>query len=164
MDRSEVHAPNLFEEAHILLDEVGGLLRRNYPKSCGLVYQEGSYFRECPVDLGHLRVGLSPEMRVIESECSICRLDPEECDHIPGEVYGEEECLSIITKWEFEAVALVANPRWQITRFTSLGVGTAQELTAALGVEFRPGTRLTCNRCLTSCGGLNRHFEGATHG
>ncbi|MGW7195832.1 hypothetical protein [Streptomyces chryseus] len=116
------------------------------------------------MDLAHLRVGLSPEIRVLESECSICNLDPEECDHLPGEMYGGRECMSVITKAEVTAVAIVANPRQLITRFNSISAGTTAELSAALGPKFHPGVQLNCSRCLSGCSGLNRDLAGANHG
>lgn len=164
MDRSEFRDPALFEAAHELVDEVGTLLRRHYSESCILPYRDGTYYRECPVDLAHLRVGLSPEIRVLESECSICNLDPEECDHLPGEMYGGRECMSVITKAEVTAVAIVANPRQLVTRFNSISAGTTAELSAALGPKFRPGVQLNCGRCLSGCSGLNRDLAGANHG
>ncbi|MFF7492711.1 MULTISPECIES: hypothetical protein [Streptomyces] len=164
MDRSEFRDPVLFESAHELVDEVGTLLRRHYSESCTLPYRDGAYYCECPVDLAHLRVGLSPEIRVLESECSICNLDPEDCDHLPGEMYDGRECVSVITKAEVTAVAVVANPRQLVTRFASIPAGTTAELSAALGPEFRPGVQLNCDRCLSGCAGLNRDFTGANHG
>lgn len=164
MDRSEFRDPALFRAAHELVDEVGALLRRHYSESCILPYRDGAYYRECPVDLAHLRVGLSPEIRVLESECSICNLDPEDCDHVPGEMYDGRECMSVITKAEATAVAIVANPRQLVTRFTSIPAGTTAELSAALGPQFRPGIQLNCDRCLSGCAGLNRDFFGANHG
>ncbi|MFH8258165.1 hypothetical protein [Streptomyces roseolus] len=163
MDRSEFRQPTLFEAAHNLLDEVGALLRRHYSEACVLAYQDGAYYRECPVDLAHLRVGLSPEIQVLESECSICNLDPEDCDHLPGETYDGQECLSVITKFEVTAVAIVGNPRQLVTRFTSIPAGTTDELSEALGPEFSPGVALNCDRCLSNCSGLNREFAGANH-
>lgn len=163
MDRSEFRDPALFESAHELVDEVGTLLRRHYSESCILPYRDGAYYRECPVDLAHLRVGLSPEIRVLESKCSICNLDPEDCDHVPGEMYDGRECVSVITKAEPTAVAIVANPRQLVTRFTSIPAGTTAELSAALGPKFRPGVQLNCGLCLSDCAGFNRDFAGANH-
>ncbi|KUN80355.1 hypothetical protein AQJ66_26830 [Streptomyces bungoensis] len=164
MDRSEFRDSALFESAHELVDEVGALLRRHYSDSCTLPYRDGAYYRECPVDLAHQRVGLSPEVRVLESKCSICNLDPEDCDHLPGEMYDGRECRSVITKAEMTALAIVANPRQLVTRPTSIPAGTPAELSAALGPKFRPGVQLCCDRCLSACDGLNRDFASATHG
>ncbi|MFJ9652881.1 MULTISPECIES: hypothetical protein [Streptomyces griseus group] len=164
MDRSEFRDPRLFEAAHELVDEVGTLLLRHYSESCTFPYRDGTYYRECPVDIAHLRGGLSPEIRVLESECSICSLDPDDCDHLPGEMYDGRECLSIITKAEITAIAIVPNPRQLVTRFTSIPVGTTAELSVALGPKFRPGMQLNCNRCSSGCAGLNRDFAGANHG
>jgi hypothetical protein len=48
MDRSEGYDLALFDRAHELLDEVGGFLRRAYPKACTMAYRDGVYYRECP--------------------------------------------------------------------------------------------------------------------
>lgn len=162
MDRSEGNDPELFDHAHRLLDEVGGIIRRCYRESCCLEYREGAYYRECPVCLAHDRVGLSAETRVRGSECSICGADPDDCDHIPGNEYDGQVCNSRITDAEIEAVALVGRPRWQVTRFTSVTVDV-EALRQALGPAFTPGVRISCDRCLSGCQGLMSDFRTASH-
>ncbi|WP_416986331.1 hypothetical protein [Streptomyces sp. T028] len=162
MDRSEGNDPELFERAHRLLDEVGGIIRRSYRESCVLEYREGAYYRECPVDLAHRREGLSPEMRVRGSECSVCGADPDDCDHIPGNEYDGQVCNSRITDCVIEAVALVGRPRWQVTRITSLGVDV-EDLRQALGPEFTPGIKISCDHCISGCQGLISDFGTASH-
>ncbi|MFF3578646.1 hypothetical protein [Streptomyces mirabilis] len=162
MDLSEGDDPELLERAHRLLDEVGGIIRRNYRESCCLEYREGAYFRECPVDLAHERVGLSPEIRVRGSECSICGADPDDCEHIPGNEYDGQVCSSRIADGEIERVALVGRPRWKLTRFSSLGV-SVEDLRQALGPAFTPGVRISCDHCLSDCRGLMSDFWPASH-
>jgi hypothetical protein len=52
----------------------------------------------------------SPGMIVRESECSICKQDYGECDHIKGIAYMGELCVRIIKKAEFRELSLVKNP------------------------------------------------------
>jgi hypothetical protein len=52
----------------------------------------------------------SPGMIVRESECSICKQDYGECDHIKGKAYMGELCVRIIKKAEFRELSLVKNP------------------------------------------------------
>lgn len=164
MDHTEDIEPEIFDQAHSLLDEVGALLRRHYPQSCRLPYGENdSFLRECPVDLAHIRAGPSPEYLILASECSICKADPEDCDHVPGREYDGEMCLSVITDMEFTATAVVARPRWREARFTTLGIPRAI-LEHELGSPIGAGSSAICNKCLSPCVGLNRSFEGATHG
>jgi hypothetical protein len=163
MERSEGNDPKLFERAHRLLDEVGGIIRRNYRKSCCLEYREGAYYREYPVDLAHRRLGLSPEIRVRDSECSIRGADPDDCDYIPGNEYDGQMCNSRITDCEIERVALVGRPRWQVTRFTSLEVDV-EDLRQALGPAFTPGVGIGCDHCLSGCQGLMPDFRTASRG
>ncbi|MEU0640619.1 hypothetical protein ABZ338_30850, partial [Streptomyces albidoflavus] len=80
-----------------------------YPKACTMAYRDGVYYRECPV------------------------LDPDECDHIPGETYEGRECLILITKAQILAAALVANPRFRDARFGSLQLGTLPSCVLLLG-------------------------------
>jgi hypothetical protein len=52
----------------------------------------------------------SPGMIVRESECSICKQDYGECDHIKGKPYMGELCVCIIKKAEYRELSLVKNP------------------------------------------------------
>ena len=52
----------------------------------------------------------SPGMIVKESECSICKQDYGECDHVKGRAYMGELCVRIITKAELREISLVKEP------------------------------------------------------
>ena len=162
MNHLEDHDPERFSAAHVALDQLGGLLRSDYPESCVLAFRDGVYWQECPVALAHNRVGLSPRIRVIASHCSICEQDPEECAHVPGRLYDGHRCLSVITEGEIIDVAVVGRPRSPDARITALSLGTS-ELRSTLGSAFKPGIRVLCDRCLQPCPGLSRQFEHATH-
>ena len=60
----------------------------------------------------------SPGMIVRESECSICKQDYGECDHIKGMAYMGELCVRIIKKAEFRELSLVENPANKHARIT----------------------------------------------
>lgn len=50
-----------FDAAHQLLDQVGGVLYDLYQEDqCVLGKDGATYSRTCDVDLGHIRMGLSP--------------------------------------------------------------------------------------------------------
>jgi hypothetical protein len=49
-------------------------------------------------------------MIVKESECSICKQDYGECDHVKGRAYMGELCVRIITKAELREISLVKEP------------------------------------------------------
>ena len=52
----------------------------------------------------------SPGMIVKESQCSICKQDYGECDHVKGKAYMGELCVRIITKAELREISLVKEP------------------------------------------------------
>ncbi|RSM80470.1 hypothetical protein DL991_10085 [Amycolatopsis sp. WAC 01375] len=163
MDHLEDAHRDDFAAAHTALDQLGRLLRQHYPSACVLPFRDGTYRQECPVELAHLRVGLSPRIRVIASHCSICNQDPEDCAHLPGRAYDGQRCLSVITDAEIIDVALVGRPRLPDARITSWGIDL-ETLQTALGPTFSPGDQVLCGSCLSPCRGLNRQFENSTHG
>jgi hypothetical protein len=62
-----------------MLDKAGALARTEFPEGCGLPYEKGTYFMDCPVALAHYRVGMSIGFIARAVECSICGRDPDEC-------------------------------------------------------------------------------------
>ena len=58
-------------------------------------------------------------------ECSICREDYEQCEHLAGLPYMGEMCSTIVTSAELDHISLVKEPadkRCRITTFGSKGV------------------------------------------
>lgn len=147
-----------FEAAHQLVDRIGGYVRTNHPESCKVHYESGTYYDTCPVLLGHSRVGLSPGLIIRESKCSICDEDPWTCDHISGETYEGERAYRIVTRADILEVSLVARPAQPDARITKASIDESG-IRQALGAEYVPGMTLFCDRCLTSCPGLNRAAE-----
>jgi hypothetical protein len=75
-----------FDSAHRALDEAGRQVRTSF--GCHLTFDGAKgYSRTCPVALAHSRVGMSAGCIVEEAQCSICKRDPEDCDHITGQRY-----------------------------------------------------------------------------
>lgn len=149
-----------FEVAHQRIDAAGKLAREHFSLGCGLSFEDGEYFQECPVALAHNRVGLSMGYIVREAECSICQQDPEDCDHITGHFYGDERCIRIIKQLDLLEVSLVGRPAQPDARITRMSIPLS-DIRAKLGNRVVGGTRIICDRCLTSCSGVRRPFESA---
>jgi hypothetical protein len=144
-----------FDVAHIELDNAGRFVRETF--GCELTFIGGHYEQRCPVALAHVRVGLSVEMVIRKSECSICGRDPEECPHINGRTYDGNKCTRIIKEAELDKIAIVGRPGIPDARFTSEPVD-AQDLIDQLGPEFKVGMPVDCDRCLSTCPGV-REFK-----
>lgn len=78
----EDHA--LCEDAHEAVHQAAFLQRGLY--GCPIVIRENSYWTNCPVNISHIRVGLSVGM-VVDYSCSICGRMAEDCDHVIGQAY-----------------------------------------------------------------------------
>lgn len=144
-----------FDSAHRQLDYAGRIQRVFFPNRCLFSRSGIDYTQKCPVDIGHLRLGVSVGMTIREAECSICGLDPEDCLHIPGRMYDGEDCYRIIKRADLDHVAIVKRPDFPDARLTQRPVST-DDLVNALGSGFAPGMEVRCNRCLDRCKGLER--------
>ncbi|MEU3768487.1 HK97 family phage prohead protease [Amycolatopsis keratiniphila] len=141
-----------FDRAHEMLDALGRTLREKFPKLCALSYSDGQYSRTCPVDLAHIRAGLSPGFIIKSAECSICHADPSECPHIRGETYDGETCLRIIKDVELLEISLVDIPAQPDARIQSISV--SREALKFSTEDSSVSPVVTCNRCLKGCQGL----------
>lgn len=143
---------DLFDHAHKILDDAGRRVRTTF--GCNLMFEpDKGYSQTCPVALAHNRVGCSTGFIIEESECSICGEDPEDCDHISGQLYGDEVCERLITKADLLEVSLVSRPNQPDARIESVSI-TRDELERELGSEFRYGMPVSCDRCLQDCNGM----------
>ena len=141
-----------FDHAHKVLDDAGRRVRTTF--GCNLNFEPGKgYSQTCPVALAHNRVGCSTGFIIEESECSICGEDPEDCDHISGQFYGDEVCGRLITEADLMEVSLVSRPRQPDARIQSVSI-TREDLERELGSEFRYGMPVSCDKCLRECNGM----------
>jgi hypothetical protein len=140
-----------FEEAHRILDLGGEYVRRTF--GCELHWNGRAYHQRCPVALAHVRVGMSIAYVARERHCSICEEDPDECAHIRGRIYDGKLCVSVVTGADLLEVSLVSRPVDLDARIESMSVPSAL-LRADLGHAFRPGVRVSCDRCLGPCAGV----------
>lgn len=147
-----------FETAHLRLDAAGKLAREEFPDGCQLAYRDGEYRQECPVALAHNRMGLSPGIKIKAMECSICGDDPDDCEHIRGREYDGHRCVHIITELDVMEVSLVGRPAQPDARVTGVGI-QMNKLKEKLGKDFYPGVPVTCDRCLSPCGGIYWPYE-----
>jgi hypothetical protein len=89
-------AGTLVDQAHTMVHSAGELVGGLF--GCRITYDEDRWYDECIVSLLHLRFGNSAGLRV-RYECTICREDPGDCEHEPGQTYamsaarsGEDVC------------------------------------------------------------------------
>lgn len=141
-----------FEAAHELVHRIGRFVRSTW--GCWLSQDDQGYWRECPADLAHIRAGMSPGMVIGASECSICGQHPRECEHITGREYDGQVCHRVITEVrEILEISLVARPAQPDARIQRVSVGV-NGLKRALGPDWKPGTRVSCDKCLGECDGF----------
>ena len=57
-----------------------------------------------------------------KAHCSICRLDPNDCDHLKGKLYMGELCCRIIVEAELLEASLVDNPANKHCRTLSMTI------------------------------------------
>lgn len=166
------------EEAHEAMDAAGRWTCETF--GCELEYTDGTYYRTCPVDLGHNRVGFSVG-GVATRVCSLCDLDISDCEHDPSQEYltpggtsplgycricMEQTCAehkprlmylarpgAIVTEMRLDEIGLVARPAHPDARIHRQEV-TLDYLKAVLGETPAPGMTVICERCLGDCGGL----------
>lgn len=145
-----------FALAHSVLDEVGALVRRVRPHLCLLAARGDNFAQECPVDLGHIRLGLSVGFEIEESHCSICLGDLWECPHLPGETYDGQPVVRVITKANLIETSIVDRPDFPDARFTDRPISrvAVEQVFGALPDGARP----VCGRCLNECGGVTRQL------
>jgi hypothetical protein len=144
-----------FDDAHNTLDEVGLYIRQTRPQLCRLTQESNEYTQDCPVDLGHIRLGLSVGVEIEESHCSICEGDLWTCPHIPGQLYDGQPVIRVITKAKLFEVSVVNRPDFPDARFTSRPVSRLA-VEAAFGGPLPTNAHPVCNRCLTSCPGISQ--------
>ncbi|MGX5359011.1 hypothetical protein [Kocuria sp. KH4] len=87
----------LMEEAHTLIHCAAFVNRGLF--GCPIVLRDDQYWSDCPINMSHLRMGVSPGF-VSDFECSICGELVEDCDHQMGQPYskvagrtGEGKCI-----------------------------------------------------------------------
>lgn len=180
----------LEKATHRDLDRYGRWVRENI--GCKLTFEKGQYYQRCPVAIAHKKVGLSIEYTTNMKMCSICGEDLAECIHdkrelyeVPGGVgpsgycpvcvssdcveHGPDEThrvppVGIIANVSsLSGIALVAKPADPDARFTSIPVDI-KDLYQNLGRNFFRGMPVNCDRCLTSCGGIEASPLFQSHG
>ena len=83
----------------------------------------------------------------------------EACEHLTDETYTAE-VVSIIDRMDLDEVSLVGKPGFPDARIERESVSFA-DLRQALGPNFQPGVKVSCDFCLIPCPGLRRPFAGS---
>jgi hypothetical protein len=167
----------LGETAHELIHKAAAL--RFGFLGCKLWMEGDQVKSDCPVRVGHLRWGMSPEL-VTEWACSICALRVDVCPHIPGEDYevvvdrSNSNCSAcktadcahqhggkvqmkahpVAVSIQTLAVAVVARPRDPTARVAELPLEPS--IVKALLQEIEAGNGC-CRECLLPCTGFTEH-------
>jgi hypothetical protein len=143
---------DLFARAH----GVGALLSA----TAGCFWKPGpeKYTLRCPIHALHQTWATSVAMTVT-TRCSICGAGELECDHLPGEIYNGEECLSVAESiGPFGHVALTADPDFTYTWYRDQEVLTTEIV--AEGTIRAAGDPATCSHCQECPGRLRGPSAG----
>ena len=134
------------------MDDAGRWVRETF--GCAVLQENGTYYRTCPVDLAHRRIGMSIEYIAKTIRCSICGRPTHECEHIAGRDYDGKRCGRIIEEIdEILGIALVSRPAQPDARLTKVSIDT-KDLRSALPPQWRPGMPVSCDICLRACKGV----------
>lgn len=76
----------LREDAHAAIHRAAFVNRGLF--GCPIILRDGEYRTACPINISHLRIGVSAGL-VSDMECSICGELIEDCDHQVGELYSK---------------------------------------------------------------------------
>ncbi len=171
----------LEETVHRLMDRAGAWVRRVF--GCPSLVENRQVRIDCPVNLGHNRIGFSVGMRIKRRTCRLCGDDISECLHIQGQSYwvpggvddldwcrvcGQDHCdhsadieyrvpvIVSIDEVEFSEVSLVNKPANPLARI-AYNIVPIQDFEDELGCKIPDGTILSCDKCLQPCEGLIKH-------
>lgn len=170
----------LRESAHAAIHRAAFVKRGLF--GCLITYgEEEDYWTDCPINISHLRMGVSAGL-VSDFECSICGMLVEECDHETGKYYSkvagrdakgkcsicdEMECdhqvgeMIMVAAWanarnaKTHEVSMVARPRYPLARVVekSYELGTVGEDPRVRNAA-KQGV-LNCDGDLGPCMGFN---------
>lgn len=77
----------LREDAHAAIHRAAFVKRGLF--GCPIVLRDGEYWTDCPINISHLRMGVSAGL-VSDMECAICGELIEDCTHQPGQLYPKD--------------------------------------------------------------------------
>jgi hypothetical protein len=166
------------EDQHILMHQIGRWVRKTF--GCYFTYENSEYKSKCYLSIAHKKIGFSVGF-IANRICSICGEDLSECPHQrdrsywvkggprtnrPCAVCVNDNCnhrpdhlyragvVSIIKSGEIREVSLVPRPANPDARLTEIPIST-RDLIDHFGDEFVPGLPVSCDKCLSPCGGFD---------
>lgn len=83
----------LREEAHVAIHRAAFVKRGLF--GCPIVLSDDEYWSDCPINISHLRMGVSAGL-VSDFECSVCGELVEDCDHMMGQRYPKAAGRTIV--------------------------------------------------------------------
>lgn len=99
----------------------------------------------CGIWALHSRLGSSIG-GTTRGHCSICSAGDLECDHIPGQRYGEDLCIRIVSKVDLREISVVSFPDDPRTYRLEMG-RTIPEIEQLSGEVSQSGTIPICAHC-----------------
>lgn len=167
------------EEAHTVVHRAAFVTRGLF--GCPIVLRDDRYWSDCPINMSHLRVGVSAGL-VSDFECSICGDPVEDCDHQMGRPYSKVArrtaegtctiCDSVDCEHtegetflvqanvnarniEMSEVALVARPRYPLSRIVEEAMGMGPLYDDLHVKHAAKHGKLNCDSDLGPCKGFN---------
>lgn len=137
---------------------------------CPITLEDDDYWTDCPINLSHLRMGVSAGL-IASFECSICGRLVEDCDHRMGEYYlkvagrgdggrctlcdaincshGEGKAFMVQASAQSrdvraQEISLVARPRYPQARIVKMTTDVGD-------VEREPWVRIAAERGILNC-------------
>lgn len=183
--QASVNALNYLEDHELKEEAHGAIHRSSFVRrglyGCPVTLRDDRYWTDCPINISHLRLGVSVGMTG-DIECSICGKLIEDCEHQNGEHYfvtakhseagecticglldcehheGEEfpvQAIEIGRSMQVQEVCLVARPRYPLARIVEVqkDLGTMGNL-PSIERAARIGS-LNCDVDLGPCRGFN---------
>lgn len=169
----------LREDAHRAIHRAAFVKRGLF--GCPIVLRDDEFWTDCPINLSHLRMGVSVGV-VSDFECSICGCLVEDCDHQMGRVYpktarrdADDKCTlcaavncehSVGEMYMSEARAnardvrlgeasLVARPRYPQARIVEMTKDVSMAGDDELVRHAAKHMSLNCDADLGPCDGFN---------
>lgn len=181
-----VNALNYLEDhpgrdtAHLWVHRAGAL--RAATIGCPLTIENGKVWRACPVNIVHIRVGMSPGFTT-RQVCSICKKSAAVCEHFPGDHYtviAEKDTSGQCNICDFATCTHEPGESYLVEASYEWGIGRIQEFSfvrrprqplarlVSITEDFTPGSemhqgaldgKLHCTACLMPCPGFTKPFD-----
>ena len=183
-EKAAVNALNYLEDTERAQEAHEAIHRAAFIRSglfgCPIRYADGQFWTDCPVNMSHLRMGMSAGI-TSDFYCSICNEKMEDCDHVMGDDYqviasksDDGHCTAcdlmscahqsgetyVVTAEGIgreivaHEVSMVPRPRYPLARIQAM----TREVPELYRSYAEAGV-LNCDGCMGPCTGLNESAD-----